>query len=75
MDRMKPDDWIKKHKQEEKGNSKTKQPTPFSYNPTTIGKKSFSKPRKGTTTWGCTGRFKDSKYNLNIGPGKYMGHS
>lgn len=60
---MRPDDWIKKHIQEEKNNSKSKEPTPFSYNPTSIGRKSFSKPKKGSTTWGTFDRFKNPKSN------------
>jgi hypothetical protein len=71
---MKPEDWIKKHNREQKEHSKSKQPTPFSYDPESMGKKSFSKIRKGISTWGCIDRFKDSKSNLDLGPGKYTGH-
>lgn len=38
-------------------------------------KKSFSKACKGWTTWGSIDRFKDSKANINVGPGKYIAHS
>ena len=72
---MKPKDWIEKHKKDKKNQSKAKQPTPFSYDPESIGKKSFSKIRKGISTWGCIDRFKESKLNLELGPGKYAGHS